>query len=120
MPGSIVNIASVNAVAPGMVVTGMNRARFDDEDFTRTWTASMPLGRVAMPADIAKVVAFLVGQDSGWVTGQTIGTDGGVSLRVEPKIFADEQWTRSALAEVVTARQGARATGTSTEWSAAR
>ena len=110
----------VNAVAPGMVVTGMNRARFDDEDFTRTWTASMPLGRVAMPVDIAKVVAFLVGQDSGWVTGQTIGTDGGVSLRVEPKIFADEQWTRSALAEVVTARQGARTTGTSTEWSAAR
>ena len=120
MPGSIVNIASVNAVAPGMVVTGMNRARFDDEDFTRTWTASMPLGRVAYPVDIAKVVAFLVGPDSGWVTGQTIATDGGVSLRVEPKIFADEQWTRSALAEVVAAREGSRATSTGTERSAAR
>ena len=33
-----------------------------------------------------------------------IATDGGVSLRVEPKIFADEQWTREALAEVVSAR----------------
>jgi NAD(P)-dependent dehydrogenase (short-subunit alcohol dehydrogenase family) len=110
----------VNAIAPGMVVTGMNRARFDDEDFTRTWTASMPLGRVAMPADIAKVVAFLVGSDSGWVTGQTISTDGGASLRVEPKIFADEQWTRSALAEVVAARQGSRANRTDTERSAAR
>ena len=110
----------VNAVAPGMVVTGMNRARFDDEDFTRTWTASMPLGRVAYPVDIAKVVEFLVGPDSGWVTGQTIATDGGVSLRVEPKIFADEQWTRSALAEVVEAREGSRATSTGTERSAAR
>ena len=110
----------VNAVAPGMVVTGMNRARFDDEDFTRTWTASMPLGRVAYPVDIAKVVAFLVGPDSGWVTGQTIGTDGGVSLRVEPKIFADEQWTRSALAQVVVARQGSRAQSTDPERSAAR
>jgi NAD(P)-dependent dehydrogenase (short-subunit alcohol dehydrogenase family) len=110
----------VNAVAPGMVVTGMNRARFDDQDFARTWTASMPLGRVALPADIAKVVAFLIGPDSGWVTGQTIGTDGGVSLRVEPKIFADEQWTRSALAEVVAAREGSRATSTDTERSAAR
>jgi len=98
----------VNAVAPGMVVTGMNRARFDDEDFTRTWTASMPLGRVAHPVDIAKVVAFLVSQDSAWVTGQTIAADGGVSLRVEPKIFPDEQWTREALAEVVAARQGPR------------
>jgi NAD(P)-dependent dehydrogenase (short-subunit alcohol dehydrogenase family) len=110
----------VNAVAPGMVVTGMNRARFDDEEFTRTWTASMPLGRVAYPVDIAKVVAFLVGPDSGWVTGQTVGTDGGVSLRVEPKIFADEQWTRSALAEVVAARAGSDETSTGTERSAAR
>jgi NAD(P)-dependent dehydrogenase (short-subunit alcohol dehydrogenase family) len=110
----------VNAVAPGMVVTGMNRARFDDEDFTRTWTASMPLGRVAYPVDIAKVVAFLVGPDSGWVTGQTIGTDGGGSLRVEPKIFADEQWTRPALAQVVVARQGSRAQSTDPERSAAR
>jgi len=110
----------VNAVAPGMVVTGMNRARFDDEDFTRTWTASMPLGRVAYPVDIAKVVAFLVGPDSGWVTGQTIATDGGVSLRAEPKVFADEQWTRSALAEVVTAREGSDKTSTGTERSAAR
>src|SRR5580698_2416281 len=100
----------VNAVAPGMVVTGMNRARFDDEDFTRTWTASMPLGRVA----------YLVGPDSGWVTGQTIGTDGGVSLRVEPKIFADKQWTRPALAQVVVARQGSRAQSTDPERSAAR
>jgi hypothetical protein len=98
----------------------MNRARFNDDDFTRTWTASMPLGRVAMPVDIAKVVAFLVGQDSGWVTGQTIGTDGGVSLRVEPKIFADDQWTRPALAEVVAAREGSRTTNTGTERSAAR
>lgn len=96
----------VNAVAPGQVVTGMNRARFDDEDFTRTWTASMPLGRLAYPVDIAKVVAFLVSPGSGWVTGQTIAADGGVSLRVEPKILPDEQWTREALAKVVSARPG--------------
>jgi NAD(P)-dependent dehydrogenase (short-subunit alcohol dehydrogenase family) len=63
---------------------------------------------------------IVVGSDSGWVTGQTISTDGGVSLRVEPKIFADEQWTRSALAEIITAREGSRATSTDTERSAAR
>ena len=50
--------------------------------------------------------------------GQTIATDGGVSLRVEPKIFADEQWTRSALAEVVAAREGSDKTSTGTERSA--
>jgi NAD(P)-dependent dehydrogenase (short-subunit alcohol dehydrogenase family) len=110
----------VNAVAPGMVRTGMNEARFSDEEFTTKWTGSLPLGRVAYPVDIAKVVAFLVGPDSGWVTGQTIATDGGVSLRVEPKLFPDEQWTREALAEVVAARAGSRAPGTDPERSAAR
>jgi NAD(P)-dependent dehydrogenase (short-subunit alcohol dehydrogenase family) len=62
--------------------------------------------------DAAKAVAAEVGgtaRESGWVTGQTIATDGGVSLRVEPKIFADEQWTREALAEVVSARAGGTA-----------
>jgi NAD(P)-dependent dehydrogenase (short-subunit alcohol dehydrogenase family) len=92
-----------------MANSARSPARFEDEDFTRAWTASMPLGRVAYPVDIAKVVAFLAGPDSGWVTGQTIATDGGVSLRVEPKILADEQWTREALAEVVSARAGGTA-----------
>lgn len=110
----------VNAVAPGMVRTGMNEARFSDEEFTAKWTGALPLGRVAYPVDIAKIVAFLIGPDSGWVTGQTIGTDGGVSLRVEPKLFADEQWTRSALAEVVAARQGSPAQSDHPERSAAR
>ena len=74
----------------------------------------------AEAVDIAKVVAFLAGPDSGWVTGQAIATDGGVSLRVEPKIFAGEQWTRSALAEVVAAREGSDETSTGTERRAAR
>jgi hypothetical protein len=88
----------------------MNRARLDDEEFRATWTASMPLGRLAEPADVARVVAFLISPDSGWITGQTIGTDGGVSLRVEPKILPDEQWTRAALAEVAAARRVAEST----------
>ena len=83
----------VNCVAPGMVVTGMNSWRLEDEEFAATWTGAVPLGRVAAPVDIAKVVAFLAGPDSGWVTGQTIVADGGASLRVEPKVTGDEQWT---------------------------
>ena len=94
----------VNAVAPGMVVTGMNQSRFNDDEFTRTWTASMPLGRLARPVDIAKIVGFLISPDSGWITGQTIGTDGGASLRVEPRLHTDEQWTRAALTEAAAKR----------------
>jgi NAD(P)-dependent dehydrogenase (short-subunit alcohol dehydrogenase family) len=86
----------VNCVAPGMVVTGMNSWRLEDETFADTWTSAVPLGRVAQPVDIAKVVAFLIGPDSGWVTGQTIVADGGASLRVEPKVTADDKWSPPA------------------------
>ncbi|WP_216892623.1 SDR family NAD(P)-dependent oxidoreductase [Nocardia alni] len=82
----------VNCVAPGMVVTGMNSWRMQDESFVSTWSGAVPLDRVAAPVDIAKVVTFLTSPDSGWVTGQTIVADGGVSLRVEPKVTGDERW----------------------------
>jgi 3-oxoacyl-[acyl-carrier protein] reductase len=87
----------VNCVAPGMVVTGLTSSHMEDETFAATWTAAVPSRRVALPGDIARVVAFLVGPDSGWVTGQTIVADGGVSLRVEPKLSADDTWTPAAL-----------------------
>lgn len=89
----------VNCVAPGMVVTGLNSWRMEDETFAATWAGAVPSGRVALPVDIARVVAFLVGPDSGWVTGQTIIADGGMSLRVEPKVSADDTWTPAALLE---------------------
>lgn len=38
-----------------------------------------PLGRVGMPQDIAGMVAFLLSDESGWITGQILGVDGGMS-----------------------------------------
>jgi 3-oxoacyl-[acyl-carrier protein] reductase len=38
----------------------------------------IPLGRLGQPDDIAGVVAFLAGRDSGWVNGQIIRANGGV------------------------------------------
>lgn len=44
-------------------------------------TNNTPLGRLGRPADIAKVVAFLLSDDAGWVTGQNITIDGGITVK---------------------------------------
>jgi NAD(P)-dependent dehydrogenase (short-subunit alcohol dehydrogenase family) len=69
----------VNAVSPGFTETPMNTGLFsDDERATRASRA--PLGRIALPRDIASVVAFLLGSDSAFMTGQELRVDGGAGL----------------------------------------
>lgn len=86
----------VNAVAPGIVESGMTSGVIDDSDFVRTWSEAIPLARLGRPDDIADVVEFLSGSRSRWLTGQVLAADGGASLRVEPKIHADGDWSRQA------------------------
>ena len=38
-----------------------------------------PLGRIGRPEEVARVICWLLGPDSSWVTGQVIGIDGGLS-----------------------------------------
>lgn len=45
------------------------------------WSASVPLGRVAEPSEVASVIAFLCSADASYITGQTILVDGGLTLR---------------------------------------
>jgi 3-oxoacyl-[acyl-carrier protein] reductase len=87
----------VNAVAPGIVESGMTAQVLGDPEFVRTWSEAIPLGRLGRPDDIAEVVLFLSTTQSRWMTGQILSADGGGSLRVEPKMFPDEAWTADAL-----------------------
>jgi 3-oxoacyl-[acyl-carrier protein] reductase len=69
----------VNAVAPAIVKTEFARALYEgrEEQVARAY----PLRRLGIPDDIGSVVAFLLSDDAGWMTGQTLTVDGGVLLR---------------------------------------
>ena len=67
---------TVNAVAPGPVETALFMTGKTEEQVAET-TKMIPLGHLGQPDDIASVVSFLAGPDSGWVNGQVIRANGG-------------------------------------------
>jgi len=68
----------VNCVAPGLIDTKMN-AGLTDSDIAAI-VDETPAGRVGTVQDVADTVAFLAGERSGFITGQTITVDGGLTL----------------------------------------
>ncbi len=68
----------VNAVAPGFIDTDMTQSLPEDKYEERV--ASIKMGRIGTPEDIANVVLFLATDLSSYVTGQVIGVDGGMLI----------------------------------------
>lgn len=68
----------VNAIAPGLVKTDMARALWEPAE--ESIAASMPLGRLGEPTDIAAAALFLASELASWVTGHTLVVDGGALL----------------------------------------
>src|SRR4029079_16178944 len=66
----------VNVVGPGAIHTEEYEPAGDER--RRQSRATVPLGRVGYPADIAGAVAFLLSDDASYITGQTIYVDGGM------------------------------------------
>ncbi len=69
---------TVNVVAPGPVETDMTAAL--GEERLKELTAQVPLSRMATADEIAGVVEFLAGPDSGYITGAVIPVDGGLGM----------------------------------------
>ncbi|MGA5304736.1 SDR family oxidoreductase [Nucisporomicrobium flavum] len=69
---------TANVVSPGATDTELLRSTNPPEALEAA-ASRTPLGRLGQPADIAAVVAFLAGPDGGWVTGQNLHADGGIT-----------------------------------------
>ena len=67
---------TVNAVAPGFIDTSMN-AHLSADD-VKAFEKEIPVGRIGMPSEVARAVVFLAARDSGYITGQILGVNGGL------------------------------------------
>ncbi|MGB3291241.1 MAG: glucose 1-dehydrogenase [Burkholderiaceae bacterium] len=70
---------TVNAIAPGYIRTELTRNLWDDPDFTSWLYDRVPQKKWGEPEDIAAAVVFLASRESGFVTGQTMVVDGGMT-----------------------------------------
>lgn len=66
---------TVNAVAPGIIVSDMTAGTFSVERIKQL----VPMGRAGAPEDVAACVAFLCGDSARYITGQVIAIDGGLT-----------------------------------------
>jgi NAD(P)-dependent dehydrogenase (short-subunit alcohol dehydrogenase family) len=74
----------VNAIAPSLTRTPLAESLLSSEPMAAAIAGLHALGRLGEPRDVAALAAFLVGPESGWITGQVFGVDGGRS-RVRAK-----------------------------------
>lgn len=70
---------TANAVAPGYVPTTLTATV--SEEFRKYYLDITPLRRYGTSEEVAATIAFLCGPDAGYITGQTIAVDGGISMQ---------------------------------------
>ena len=73
----------VNAIAPSLTETPLASQLLYSEERREASAKRHPLQKIGQPEEIAKMVVFLLSESGSWITGQTIGIDGGIgSLKI--------------------------------------
>lgn len=73
----------VNAICPAAVDTPMLRAGFEGrEDAFAELSAAHPIGRIALPEDVAAIAVFLASDAAAFITGAVLSADGGIGARL--------------------------------------
>jgi len=68
----------VNAVAPGMVLTGLTHNMLGDPDQVQYFIEKIPQRRIGKPEEIAAAILFLCSEDASYINGATLHVDGGM------------------------------------------
>jgi 3-oxoacyl-[acyl-carrier protein] reductase len=68
----------VNAIAPSLTDTPLAKQLLSTDERKEASNRRHPIGRYGTPQDVANAAAFLLGDESSWVTGQVLGIDGGM------------------------------------------
>ncbi len=73
----------VNCICPSIVETELVKGAFDQSEqgqaLRKARLATIPLGRIGQPVDVAEMAVFLASEESSWLTGTAIPLDGGVT-----------------------------------------
>jgi gluconate 5-dehydrogenase len=70
---------TINAIAPGYIQTELTQALWQDPEFDGWLRKRTPAGRWGQPQDLAAAVVFLASNEAGFVTGQVLVVDGGLT-----------------------------------------
>ena len=69
----------VNAIGPALIITPGTRHIADNPELAKKYAAAVPMGRIGLPEDLVGACVFLASGAAGFVTGQTIYVDGGLT-----------------------------------------
>jgi glucose 1-dehydrogenase len=73
---------TVNAIAPGMILTPMNSRAVADAEYRKSLEADVPLGRAGRADEVANLAVYLASEKANYITGATLTIDGGLSLQL--------------------------------------
>lgn len=77
----------VNTILPGVIETPMTSSMLEDPRHKDVMLAETPVGRLGDPQDVAVLVAFLLSDDAGFITGASVPIDGGQTIHAFPRWF---------------------------------